>query len=468
MKTIPLYVDLDGTYTKTDTLHESLISILKKNPITLLKCMFSLRKGIAHFKETVASNHIVNVESLPVHHEFQLFLQEQSKRRTIILATASNENVAQKICQNSDIFSSYIASSANKNLKGSNKLNMIKDEAPDFAYAGNSLDDMVIFKEAKESYLVNPEKRIISLKKRHQFDQIFENKSNFIKELVKELRVYQWVKNILLFVPLLTSGSFFSIHSVILTVLGFFSFSILASGTYLINDLFDIENDRNHERKKNRPIAAGNLSIKHAIIISFLCIGIAYAIGYYIGLPFTLGITTYLITTLLYSFVLKKYTSIDIITLAGLYTLRIIVGSLIINVDLSFWLLTFSMLIFFNLAIIKRVSELLATKYKQKLKGRGYTIRDYPVLMTLGVSSALMSVIIFCFYTNNNILVNQYQKPTVLWLIVPALAHWLTRIWLITNRGKMTDDPIIFAIKDKVSLITITIIAITTLIAQVF
>ncbi len=466
---IPLFVDLDGTFIKTDMLFESFISALKNNPLIIFLCLLWLIKGRAYLKYKLSQRADLETPLLPLNPEFHSFLLgEKTKNRKIILATASNEKYANEICENYDLFDSYISSDASTNLKGKNKLEKIKTISDHFAYAGNGSEDFEIFSQADESYLVNPTYKAVRMSSKISFIKIFDKSKTNFKIWMKQIRTHQWLKNCLIFVPLFVSGKFTNVDALYLSVLGFLSFSCLASATYIINDLLDLESDRSHTRKKSRPIAAGNIGIDKAIMVAVILFSFSLYLAFIIKGMFAVVLIAYLAITLLYSFVIKELIGMDVIILASLYTIRILAGGAILNVTISFWLLSFSMFVFLSLAIIKRCAELKSFEGEEKTnaKGRDYGIADYNVLMSLGTSSALLSVLMFVFYTNSNILTNQYQKPTILWLIVPALSYWLIRMWVKTNRGEMHDDPIVFSLRDKGSLVTIGFIILIALMAQ--
>ncbi|MDP5132709.1 MAG: UbiA family prenyltransferase [Paraglaciecola sp.] len=465
-----LYVDLDGTFFKTDLLFESIIVLLKANPLNIFSCLFWLLKGKAYLKSQIAKRVTINFINTPVNREFFDFLTEQKKLgRQLILATASNELFAQQVCQQFDMFDRFIASDEQNNLSAKNKLRAIQLETPTFSYAGNSKDDLVLFEHAKEAYLVNASKSVTAKARKFNLNKEFDAQKTQIKSWFKQLRLYQWVKNSLIFVPLMVSGYFTDISLVWQTSLGFLSFGLLASSTYIINDLLDLEADRAHKSKCNRPLAASLISIPAAITAAVSLFSIAFVLAVFLTQAFVIVLLAYLILTLFYSFKLKQFIGIDVISLAALYTVRIIAGAAIIGVEVSFWLLAFSMLIFLSLALVKRCAELkgLELSGKSSTAGRDYTSSDYSILQSFGSSSSFLSVLIFCFYVNNNVISDQYQTPTVLWLILPALTYWLMRMWIKTNRGEMHDDPIVFSLKDKGSLITIGFMGMITLLAQI-
>lgn len=466
----PLYVDLDGTFIKSDMLFESLLVVLKSNPLLFFSCFWWLIKGKSYLKYQLSQRANIETSLLPVNEDFYEFLlAEKANKRRIILATASNEKYAGKICENYPVFDEYIASNEKVNLKGQAKLDKINTLSKKFSYAGNAIEDFILFEKADESYLVNPSRKVKKKSTNLSFARIFDVDKRPLKTWLKQLRVHQWLKNFLIFVPLLVTHGFSNFNSMTLSFLGFISFSFLASATYIVNDLLDLESDRAHQYKKSRPLAAGLISIPAAKVVALILFTLSFVIALAIPGIFIGVIIGYLCLTLLYSFKIKKYIAMDVIVLACLYTIRIIAGAAILSVPVSFWLLSFSMFVFFSLALVKRCAELksLEEQALKNAKGRDYNINDYIVLMSMGTSSALLSVLMFSFYINNNILTNQYQQPTILWLIIPALCYWLMRMWVSTHRGKMHDDPIVFSIKDRGSLLTVSFIVVITILAQV-
>ncbi len=465
-----LYVDLDGTFIKSDMLLESLLVALKKNPLIIFMCFAWVFRGKSFLKYKISQEANINTSLLPLNTEFYSFLLDQKKSgRKIILATASNEKYAENICKNYTLFDSFISSNATNNLKGNNKLKKIISRSDTFSYAGNSFEDFAIFERAEDSYLVNPTKRVKNHSLKADISQTFDAKPSInITVWLRQLRIPQWFKNFLIFVPLLVSGEFLNMNLLIKSFYGFFSFSCLASATYIINDLLDLESDRSHSRKKLRPLAASQISIIGAASASVVLFLISFALALSFEGPFIYVLIAYLTVTLMYSFKIKQYIGMDVITLASLYTIRILAGAAILSVPLSFWLLSFSMFIFLSLALVKRCAELksLEEDNTKMAKGRDYHVKDYGLLMSFGTSSALLSVLMFCFYINDNILNNQYQEPTILWFIVPALSYWLMRMWIKTHRGEMHDDPIVFSLRDAGSIITIGFIVVITLLAQ--
>lgn len=468
---LPLYVDLDGTYIKTDLLFESLISAVKSNPFVLIFCFFWVCKGKAYLKYKLSVIADINTNFMPLSPEFSKFLSKEKKSgRKIVLATASTEKYAKQIVENSNLFDGYICSTLSENLKGQKKLKKIKEISESFSYAGNDFSDFDIFNEAIESFLVNPSPSVLKKIKNNNITRIFDApRPKNLMYWFKQLRIHQWLKNTLIFVPLLVSGMFFNLNNIITSFSAFISFSFLASATYIFNDLLDLEADRSHPRKKERPLASGKISIFNAIIASVMLILFSLIIALSTSNYFSLILLIYLILTLTYSFKIKQYIGMDVIMLALLYTVRIIAGAAVLGIHASFWLLAFSIFIFLSLALVKRCSEInfMQNIGKTRSNGRDYTVSDYAILESFGTSTAMLAVLTICFYINNNALTNQYQDPDILWSIIPAVCYWLMRMWIKTHRGEMYDDPIVFSLTDKGSLITIGFCCVITLVAQI-
>lgn len=465
----PLFVDLDGTYTKTDLLFESFLVAFKQNPLIVFYCIHWLLKGKSYIKYQLSERANLNFELLPLNEELSSFLQsEKRKGRKIYLATASNEKYARKIVEQHAIFDGYISSSETLNLKGKEKLKKIETISNKFSYAGNDIVDFEIFAQAEESLLVNPTYKAQRKAENFKVDKTFDMHKPNIGVWLKQIRIHQWLKNLLIFVPLIVSGVFVNFNDVTTTVLAFFAFSLLASSTYILNDLLDIESDRAHSVKKYRPLAAGTISIKDGVTVGVVLFLTSIIMSFLIGTEFTLVLLAYLALTVLYSFKVKQYVAMDVVTLALLYTIRILAGAAAVGVVASFWLLAFSIFIFLSLALVKRCSEIqsMESDGKERAKGRDYILKDYSILASFGTSSALMSVLMFCFYINNNALTNQYQQPDILWLIVPAMCYWLMRMWIKTHRGEMHHDPIIFTLKDRGSRITVGFCGLIAIAAQ--
>ena len=285
---------------------------------------------------------------------------------------------------------------------------------------------------------------------------------NLISEALRAMRPHQWVKNVLIFAPLILSFQFMDPELVIRALLAFIAFSLSASSLYIINDLLDIDSDRLHPKKKNRPFASGTLSMRWGIGQAIVLLVIAVVLAVYINTEFLVALVIYSVLSAAYSFKLKRVVLLDVSILAVLYTLRIIAGTFAVSLDLSYWLIIFSIFMFTSLAMVKRVSELynLMLRDKEKVEGRGYVVKDREIILALGSASGFVSILVFALYIHDPLIVHRYTQPEWLWLIVPALLYWIGRVWIIAHRGQMDEDPIVFALHDKLSYAILVFIAI--------
>lgn len=467
----PLFVDLDGTLTPTDTLLESAIALIRKHPIALLKMPFWLLRGRAAFKAHIASDTLFNAATLPYHAGLLEYLHDQrASGRRIYLATASHHQTADAVANHLNLFDGVIASDASRNLKGRAKLSAIQTLADGgFAYAGDAAADLPIWQQAQAAILVGTSPRVgAAVRRQTPVEAEFSHPRADLRLWLRALRVHQWLKNLLIFVPLLTAFSFFDLGKLSAALLAFFSFSLAASATYLVNDLWDLDNDRVHPRKRSRPFASGRLGIPQGLIAALLLLTAALLLASSVSGGFLIMLLMYLVATSAYSWRLKQYVLIDVLILSLLYTLRILAGALAIGVATSPWLLAFSVFMFLSLALIKRCSELISLQQSGQTAthGRDYRVSDQQVLTPLGVSAALSAVVIFGLFINTPETTQNYAQPHLLWLTGIGLIYWLSRLWIKTARGEMHDDPIIFAIKDFGSQVTIMFMLAATLAAH--
>jgi len=470
--TLPLFVDLDGTLIKADMLVESTFALLKKNPMYIFFLIRWLFKGKSYLKEQIASRVDIDPSLLPYNDTFLKYLQiESASKREIILATATNEKIAHKISEHINIFTHVIASDSDTNLSGKNKLSKIYNYTKNnnFAYAGNSKKDMPIWESSSEIIVVNPEAGVENqANKLNKPTQIIKETQPSIKTYLKAIRIHQWAKNSLLFLPLLAAQKVDDITLLIDISVAFISFGLCASSVYLLNDMLDLPSDRQHTTKKNRPLAAG--TVNSIIAVQLIPLLLLSSLVLALTLPpiFVLILIGYYITTLAYSFFLKKQVIVDVLLLASLYTIRVIAGSAATDIPLSFWLLAFSMFIFLSLALVKRSAELVTMREENKVKsnGRGYVLSDLEYLHSMGTSSGFLSVLVIALYINSDKVLTFYSQPQILWLLCPLLLYWISRVWLKTGRGEMNEDPVVFAFKDWQSQIIAVLAACILVIAN--
>lgn len=463
----PLCVDLDGTLIYSDCFLESILKLIKSSPITLFLIPFWILKGLVIFKNEVFSRVELNPEILPYNLELIEYIKlERANGRKTILVTASVQSIAEKIGNYLGIFDEIYGTKQDLNLKGVNKRDFLVKTFGEiqFAYAGDTTPDLKVWASASAAIVVSNDKEFIKkAEKIVPIEKLFTKEVNSLKTFIKSIRVYQWIKNILIFLPLILAHKIGNQEVLLQAIFAFLAFSFTASSVYLTNDLLDLESDRMHPRKKFRPLASGDMSLKSGVIFATLLLLLSFVLSVsLLNWQFSLILLMYYIITTVYSFYLKKIPILDILVLASLYTIRIIAGGGATSTPLSHWLLAFTMFLFLSLAVLKRYTELLLMKSENRLKtsGRGYHIEDMSLLMGLGPSSGFLAVLVFSLYVNSDQVISLYKHPTFLWGIAPLLLFWISRIWFLATRGQMTDDPIVFAAKDKISYIVYFLILI--------
>ncbi|NIR49894.1 UbiA family prenyltransferase [candidate division KSB1 bacterium] len=472
----PLCVDLDGSLLATDMLWETLLKLLRTKPWYVFYLPFWVLKGKALFKRQIARLVEINPNCLPFREDIVSYVnQEKATGRQIILTTASDALVADKIAQHLNLFSAVLASDGETNLSGTKKLHALTDHvgSTDFDYIGNGGVDLPIWKATGSAFVVAPSQKLMK-----QARQVSTNiktfsdagKNSFVV-FFKALRVHQWVKNILIFVPLLLAHKVTSLQLWLQGLLAFCAFSLCASSIYIINDLMDLESDRQHPKKRNRPFAAGTLPIQTGLFFVPFLLGLSFLISVsFLPILFTAALGLYVGLTSAYSFYLKRVVIVDVLILAGLYTFRILSGGVALNIDITTWLLAFSMFFFLSLAFVKRYSELrlIQNLEQNHNKGRGYSMVDKEVLRSVGPASGYLSVLVLALYINSEEVVKLYKSPATLWLIGPFLLYWITRVWFLAHRGVMDDDPIVFTVRDPKSYFVGAIILVILIIASKF
>ena len=460
-----LFVDLDGTLIKSDLLFECLVPIIKNYFYALFLAPFWLLKGKAYLKDKFSDLVSINPEILPYNNNVLEYIRKEKENGSkIILATASNIKLAKSISDYLGIFDDVIASSKEENLKGKNKLNKIKlyiknnNINKEFSYIGDSEADVKIFNETNIPIVVGNKNVFNKIKSKNDKTTFVDGENDFsLKKFFKMIRTYQWVKNFLIFLPLILAHKFLDVNLLLKALVAFFSFSFLASSVYIINDIMDVESDRIHPSKKNRPIASGAVKISSALKVAFILMPLSFIISIFLGKEFLFVLLTYFITTSCYSFYLKKIMLVDILILSLLYTVRIFAGGVALNIYLSPWLFMFSLFFFFSLACAKRYSELYAVRnnLQDEIKGRGYQAQDLEQIQIFGSSSGYIAILIFALYIQSDISMKLYKTPSFFWALCPIMLYWISRVWLLSHRGQMTQDPIIFALKDKVSYVVL-------------
>lgn len=440
-------------------LHESALRVMRDKPLHLLRIPYWLSRGKAFLKSNLASHTDFDPASLPYNHDLLAWLQAQrAAGRRLILCTASDRTIAESIAEHIGLFDEVMASDGSSNLAGRNKAAALEERfgRRGYDYVGNSSADLHVWQGARRAIVVNASERLAREAGRLcEVEKEFPSPSLGLGILRRVLRAHQWLKNALLFIPLLAAHQVFNAESWIGLLLAFVSFSLCASTVYIANDLFDLESDRAHPRKRARPFASGRVPAWMGVLLAPVLFGLSLAVGSLVGPDFMFWLLVYFAVTCVYSWRLKQLVLVDCLTLAILYTLRIIAGGAAAGLAMSFWLLAFSMFLFLSLAFVKRYAELQLQILhgKGKVHGRGYTTDDAPLIQMLGVNTGVAAVIVLALYLNSDAVIVQYAMPEMVWAAVPVMLYWISWIWLQAHRGHMHDDPVVFAVKDRVSLI---------------
>jgi len=474
---VALCVDLDGTLVKSDTLLDTVLVVARQRPFDLLQIPAWIGQGRAAFKRHLTAAVSLDVEHLPYNRPLLEYLRQQhGEGRAIYLATAADKKLAERVAAYLGIFAGVLASeggtSGGVNLAGGNKLAAMRAKFGDeFCYVGNAKPDVALLAACVAPMMANPDRALLAGMKRTGTVAAarFDDRVPALRSWLKAIRLHQWAKNTLIFVPLVLAHQW-RLRTFGAAITAFLSFGMCASATYIVNDLLDLEADRRHPSKRRRPFAAGDLSAISGVgVVCLLMLGalvLALAVPHiFNALPgssvlarpyeFVEWLGLYTAVTLSYSLYLKRKLLLDVFVLSGLYTVRILAGSAATGIPLSAWLAGFSVFFFLSLAFVKRFSELegLRERGGSVTNGRGYFVSDLEQLRALGTGAAYAAVVVLTLYINNpetNVL---YQHPVRLWLVVPVLLLWLSAVWMLASRGDMHDDPVVFAITDKRSLL---------------
>lgn len=439
-------------------LHESALWMLRDSPLDVLRMPGWLMDGKASLKRKLADRSTFNPASLPYNEELLAWLDEQRKEgRTLILCTASDASIANAIAEHLGVFDEVMASNGDVNLAGRNKAAALEQRygVRGFDYAGNSNADLAVWERARRAIVVNASDAIVrKAQALCEVEQVFPGTKPGFKALRRTLRVHQWMKNLLLFVPLVAAHAFTSIEPWMALMLAFISFSLCASTVYIANDLLDLESDRLHPNKRTRPFASGLVPAWMGVVIAPVLLLVSLLLGARVGGDFLPWLLFYFAVTCAYSWWLKRLVLIDCLTLAILYTLRIIAGAAAAGITLSFWLLAFSVFLFLSLAFVKRYAELQLQILNGKLKahGRGYLTSDAPLIQMLGITAGYAAVVVLSLYLNSDAVLALYREPEIVWGAVPVILFWVSWMWMQAHRGHMHDDPLVFAVKDRPSL----------------
>jgi len=455
----PLCVDLCGTLVLSDLLLESLLLLIKRNPLYVFLFPLWLLRGRAVLEAEAAARVMFDPERLPYDLELIRWLAaEHSSGRSLWLCTATNHRSADRVASHLGIFEGVIASGPTMTLAATAQAALLVSRFGErgFDYCGNKWRNIAIWKIARGAIVVRGGSRLQRGAARHTpVLLVFPPRAKRLRAIIRALRLHQWAKNVLILLPMLAADRAGHAVGSRAGLLAVAVFCLCASSVYVLNDLLDLEADRAHPRKSSRPFAAGDVSLRIGFLLALSLLGAALLIAAFLPESFQLALATYYTLTLVYSLALKGIVVIDTVVLAGLYVLRVIAGGVAESVSLSFWILLFSMFLFLSLAFVKRYAELDVLRRQRCLRaaGRSYDVADLPILQSLGTAAGYMSVLVLALYINSPEIEALYTRPRMIWALCLLLLCWISRVWVMAQRGQMHDDPVVFALKDRISLV---------------
>jgi 4-hydroxybenzoate polyprenyltransferase len=456
-KDLPEYivVDLDGTLILTDTFLASLLEGLR---------------GRAECKRKVSALVQLDVTVLPYNDSLISYLRKQRVAgRKIILATGAYASIANEVARHLGIFDAVLATEGNTNLTGVRKLRAVRERIGKarFSYAGNSRADMTVWRGSDAAIVVDsPQSRSQKLRDGGLPIELELPKAHVsLGTLLRCLRPHQWSKNVLVFLPLLLAHHIWDLRALRLTAIGFIALSLIASTLYVVNDLLDLQADRLHPRKRNRPLASGVLSLSSAFVLICVLAVAASTASTFLPSAARWLLVGYAIGVLAYSTMFKRVLFLDIVSLALFYSVRVLYGGAVSGIPLSIWTLACSLFLFTSLAAIKRLTELrrVSSHSARTEEYRGYSEADITPIVSLASASGYVSVLVLALYINSSDVVLLYKHRQGLWLLCPLLILWISRMCLFANRGSLDDDPVAFALKDRATWIIGIICAIVVL-----
>lgn len=454
---LPLCVDLDGTLVATDTLFEGLMAALRRRPWVLLLLLPWLLRDRAAMKARLAGLAPPEVAALPVRDEVLAYLRDAGREgRPVVLVTASDRGVAEAVARHVGGFDEVLASEPGDNLKGLRKRARLDERfgMQGYEYLGDSAADWPVWAGAACGSSVG-----LSAPDRQRLEALAPGGRHFdaprarAASWLRALRVHQWVKNALVFLPLLASHRFLEPALQTHAMLAFASFSLLASAVYVMNDLVDLEADRTHPVNATRPFANGELPIWSGLLAAPVLVAAAFALSTALAPAYAALLGLYLVANLVYTFALKRVAIADVVLLAMLYGLRVLAGGFATGIVVSPWLIAFSLMFFMNLALLKRYADLCGVGRApgREVAGRGYAIGDAPLLLALGPACGVVASLVLALYAQSDAVRALYPRPTVLFALIPLLLFWIGRFWFRAHRGEVRGDPIVFAVTDPTS-----------------
>jgi len=461
---VPLVVDLDGTLVRSDLLIETAFSELGRRPQSLLEMISALCGGKAALKHRLSEPEDFDPGVLPYDDAVIARIEARAEGRPVYLASASHGRLVSAVAEHLGLFDGWFASDETVNLAGEAKAGELVSAFGEggFDYIGNDRADLPVWARARNPIAIRTPTGVTrKLMAMAPDAEHLPHRRPTARTWAKMLRVHQYAKNALIFLPLLASHAV-TPETLIQAVLAVVAFSLCASGVYVLNDLVDLQDDRRHRTKCRRPLACGDIPLMHGIVaVPLLLLG-ATLVASLVSAAFVAVLAGYFAITTAYSFVLKRILLVDVITLATLYSIRVVAGAVAIDVTPSGWLVGFCLSIFLSLALIKRYVELAARfdAGQPAPANRGYRTSDLGTVGALAAAAGFQAVTIFALYVASDAVQALYSRPDILWVVCPILTYWIARALMLAQRREMDDDPVVFALRDRQSLAAAALIAV--------
>jgi 4-hydroxybenzoate polyprenyltransferase/phosphoserine phosphatase len=455
-----LCVDLDGTLLATDSLHELVLALARERPFDLLRLPLWLARGRAALKARLGERVQLDPALLPYRPEVLEALREaRAEGRACVLVTAADRRLAESIAGHVGLFDEVLGSDGRENLKGHRKAERLvaRFGARGFEYLGDAAADLPVWEAAGSASLVAAgaglRRRVTARVPVARSLAASPAAGARLRAWARALRLHQWVKNLLLLLPLFASHRFVELPLLARAGQAFLAFGLCASAVYLLNDLSDLPSDRAHPARRGRPFARGALPPAQGVVAAVGLLAAGLALAARLPSSFLAAVLAYLAANVAYSLALKRVAVADVVLLAGLYTLRVVAGASAVGVPLSPWLLAFCLFFFLNLAFLKRYVDVrrVAGDGTAAVPGRDYRASDLPLLAGMGLAAGYLAVVVLALYVQSDYVVRLYRAPDLLWLATLLVVYWTSRAWLLAHRGELHDDPVVFALRDPVT-----------------
>jgi len=466
----PLCLGIDGTLTLARTSDELLLLAAKRSPAALWNSLVSSARSGRTAPRPTSTRILLDVNSLPFRGALLEWLHaERSAGRRLVLVADGDRVTAERIAAHLNLFDEIANAQHHKGCPAECKRSALVTRFGErgFDYVGSSVADTIVWNASRRAIVVGDVGAGRRIDPNIEVMDVFPDIRVSLSTWIKAIRLHQWVKNSLIFVPAMLAHVISNPYVLLQGILAFVAYSLCASSVYVVNDLFDLTADRHHPRKRLRPFAAGLLSVRSGLAAALLLFIAATIIAVFVSGRFFAVLAVYYALTWTYALRLKHVPLLDVMMLAGLYTLRIIAGAAAMQIPLSFWLLAFSVFMFLSLGFVKRYAELDDSRNAGQLisHSRGYREGDLPLIMNLGTAAGYCAIVVMALYINSPDSQSLYLHHKPLWLICPLMLFWISRVWIVASRGAMHDDPVVFALRDRVSLLILAALGVIVLVS---